>query len=195
MLMPFDGRKGSRYQRWIGEEYGLVDDQGFFTQFDGKRSKVVHGFRAFAAAESYFLNQWLHNSNHWWDTMPPSVGRSIKKSWYRASKTPFPPDVAPFASETYHWQPQNTTETGIDLTDPKLYETVDLQGDSSTATVISMATGYDLEVYGRFVGSLRKSGFKGHIILAVELYISPEVEQYFKYRNVTFKAVGELGRV
>jgi len=43
-----------------------------------------------------------------------------------------------------------------------------LRYDSSDATVMGMAEGYDLEVHRRFVGSLRKSGFKGTIMLATE---------------------------
>lgn len=33
--------------------------------------------------------------------------------------------------------------------------------DSSNATVMGMATGYNVGVYKRFVGSLRKTGYKG----------------------------------
>jgi predicted PurR-regulated permease PerM len=36
-----------------------------------------------------------------------------------------------------------------------------VMSDSSTATVMGMATGYSVQVYKRFVGSLRKSGFRG----------------------------------
>lgn len=38
---------------------------------------------------------------------------------------------------------------------------VGVLNDSSTATVMGMATGYNVGVYKRFVGSLRRSGFKG----------------------------------
>jgi hypothetical protein len=79
------------------------------------------------------------------------------------------------------------TERGVDLTDPTLYESVELGGDSSTATVAGMATGYDLPTYQRFVGSLRKSGYKGNIILGVAPDVSEEVLRYFRYRNVTPK--------
>jgi hypothetical protein len=36
-----------------------------------------------------------------------------------------------------------------------------VMSDSSTATVMGMATGYSMGVYKRFVGSLRNSGFRG----------------------------------
>jgi len=85
--------------------------------------------------------------------------------------------------------PKNVTETGIDVTDPRLYESVDVRGESTTATVISSATGYGIDVYHRFVGSLRKSGYKGNILLAVEADIDPEIKRYFRYRNVTFKPI------
>jgi len=79
------------------------------------------------------------------------------------------------------------TTAGVDVSDPNLYVGKDYQGDSSTATVMGMATGYGLSVYQRFVGSLRKSGFQGHIILGVSPDVSQEVLKYFAYRNVTPK--------
>ncbi|KAL7577294.1 hypothetical protein ACA910_002037 [Epithemia clementina (nom. ined.)] len=83
------------------------------------------------------------------------------------------------------------TEAGVDVSDPELYATtVDLQGDSSTATVMGMATGYNLGVYKRFVGSLRNTGYQGHIILG--LAPSPGTQsslilRYLQSRNVTVK--------
>ena len=79
------------------------------------------------------------------------------------------------------------TDAGVDVSDPALYTGVDLKGDSSTATVMGMASGYDLDVYQRFVGSLRKSGFKGHIFLGVAPDVDSRVLEYFKYRNVVPK--------
>ncbi|KAG7351471.1 hypothetical protein IV203_010831 [Nitzschia inconspicua] len=61
--------------------------------------------------------------------------------------------------------------------------------NSSTATVMAMATGYRLDEYKLFVGSLRKSGYQGHIILAVSQDLEPETEKYFKSRNVDFRKV------
>jgi hypothetical protein len=75
------------------------------------------------------------------------------------------------------------------LTDPALFESVDLHGDSSTATVMGMAAGYDLKVYESFVGSLRKTGYNGHIILGVAPDVSPNVLKYLRYRNVTVKVM------
>eukprot|EP00538_Stauroneis_constricta_P004784 CAMPEP_0119547858 /NCGR_PEP_ID=MMETSP1352-20130426/1892_1 /TAXON_ID=265584 /ORGANISM="Stauroneis constricta, Strain CCMP1120" /LENGTH=442 /DNA_ID=CAMNT_0007592919 /DNA_START=325 /DNA_END=1650 /DNA_ORIENTATION=- len=83
---------------------------------------------------------------------------------------------------------QKKTDTGISLMDPNLYKAVtDLKGDSTTATVMGLASGYDLKTYMGFVGGLRKSGFKGHIILGVAPDVSPEILEYFKYRQVTPK--------
>ncbi|KAG7354902.1 hypothetical protein IV203_004258 [Nitzschia inconspicua] len=61
--------------------------------------------------------------------------------------------------------------------------------NSSTATVMAMATGYRLDEYKRFVGSLRKSGYQGHIILAVSPKLEPETEKYFISRNVDYRKV------
>jgi len=79
------------------------------------------------------------------------------------------------------------TETGVDVASTSLYQAVKLDGDSSTATVMGMASGYDLSVYKRFVGSLRKTGYKGHIILGVAPNVQKNVLDYFERRNVTAK--------
>jgi hypothetical protein len=57
------------------------------------------------------------------------------------------------------------------------------------ATVIGIATGYSIDVYQSFVGSLRKSGYKGHIILGVSPNMPPNVEKYLISRNVTMKKI------
>ena len=60
---------------------------------------------------------------------------------------------------------------------------------SKNATVMAMASGYDLPVYEKYVGSLRKSGFEGHIILGVSGPLPTEVEQFFAEQNVTPKTL------
>lgn len=82
---------------------------------------------------------------------------------------------------------RKTTDAGVDISDPSLYDEVDFHGDSSTATVIGMATGYHLQTYQQFVGSLRNSGYKGHIILGVSPDVPEIVLNYFQARNVTPK--------
>jgi hypothetical protein len=61
----------------------------------------------------------------------------------------------------------------------------ELRDDSSDATVMAMAQGYKLDVHRRFVGSLRKSGFKGSIMLATEPVLKEGVEAYLVKQNVT----------
>jgi hypothetical protein len=92
---------------------------------------------------------------------------------------------------------QKITTTGIRLDDDALYEpatTTHLDNNSgnnnnssttTTATVMAVATGYDLRVYQRFVGSLRKTGYQGHIILGVSPNVSPPIIRYLRSRNVT----------
>jgi hypothetical protein len=58
---------------------------------------------------------------------------------------------------------------------------------SKHATVMAMASGYGLSVYRNYVGSLRKSGFEGKIILGVKPPLQSDVEQYFAEQNVTPK--------
>ena len=60
-----------------------------------------------------------------------------------------------------------------------------LRYSSSDATVLAMAQGYKLETHQRFVGSLRKSGFTGNILLATEPILKRGVEEYLVHQNVT----------
>jgi hypothetical protein len=64
--------------------------------------------------------------------------------------------------------------------------------NSTNATVMAMATGYGLGDYQRFVGSLRKAGYLGHIILAVSPDVSPEIEQYLLSRDVDIHKVQRI---
>lgn len=68
-----------------------------------------------------------------------------------------------------------STTSILEKNDPELHE---------TATVMAMATGYDLIDYQRFVGSLRKTGFLGNIILVVSPKIESKEENYLMEKNV-----------
>ena len=83
----------------------------------------------------------------------------------------------------------NFTNAGVDVSDPALWDGEDLHGDSSTATVMGMATDYGLSIYQQFVGSLRKSGYQGHIILGVSSDVNSTILDYLAYRNVTVKYI------
>jgi len=67
--------------------------------------------------------------------------------------------------------------------------TVSQLQNSSSATVMAMATGYWLHEYQRFVGSLRKTGYQGHIILAVSPDLPSDAEEYLLSKQVTIKKV------
>jgi hypothetical protein len=58
---------------------------------------------------------------------------------------------------------------------------------SQHATVMGMATNYGVGEFRNFVGSLRRSGFLGHIILAISPDPKPGVVEYLTRRNVTMK--------
>ena len=60
---------------------------------------------------------------------------------------------------------------------------------SQHATVMGMATSYDVDVFKRFVGSLRRTGFMGHIILAISPKPQRGVIAYLNRRNVTMKSL------
>ena len=61
--------------------------------------------------------------------------------------------------------------------------------DSSKSAVLGLASGYGREVYETFVGSLRATGFSGHIILAVSKDAGADVITYLSEQNVTTKFV------
>jgi hypothetical protein len=68
--------------------------------------------------------------------------------------------------------------------DYKYYDD-DTTDHSSSASVIALATGYDLRTYQRFVGSLRRSGYRGHILLGLAPNPPPDIVDYLNSRNVT----------
>jgi len=61
--------------------------------------------------------------------------------------------------------------------------------DSSKSTVIALAAGYGLGVYHQLVGSLRKTGYEGHIILGVAPNLPADITDYFKRMDVIWKEV------
>mmetsp|Transcript_35002 Transcript_35002/g.64811 ORF Transcript_35002/g.64811 Transcript_35002/m.64811 type:complete len:335 (+) Transcript_35002:167-1171(+) len=71
--------------------------------------------------------------------------------------------------------------------------------DPSKSVVMGMASGYGLNVYQQFVGSLRATGYSGHIILGVSTNIINEnnndVSRYLKSQNVTMKGIEMEGSV
>ena len=65
-----------------------------------------------------------------------------------------------------------------------------MTSSSSTATVIGIAVGYKIDVYERFVGTLRKTGFDGNIILGVDdNAMTDDVRRYLQHRNVNTKSL------
>jgi hypothetical protein len=52
--------KGATTGLWIGEEYGLTDGEGFFSEFDGSRSRVIHQYDRFGSnVERWFTKKGL----------------------------------------------------------------------------------------------------------------------------------------
>jgi hypothetical protein len=58
--------KGATKDLWIGEEYGLTDEEGFFSEFDGSRSRVVHQYDRFGAN----VERWLSKKGLTKDPIP-----------------------------------------------------------------------------------------------------------------------------
>jgi hypothetical protein len=73
-----------------------------------------------------------------------------------------------------------STTSIVETNDPELHK---------TATVMAMATGYKLIDYQHYVGSLRKTGYEGNIILVVAPDIDKESESYLKMKGVVMHKV------
>jgi len=63
--------------------------------------------------------------------------------------------------------------------------------DSSRSAVLGLASGYNFNIYEQFVGSLRATGYSGHIILGVKTNLPNETVQYFKEQNVRRIEIGK----
>lgn len=61
------------------------------------------------------------------------------------------------------------------------------QWRSSHSAVLAMATNMGLTEYQTFVGSLRATGYDGHIILGIDEHPDEVVIQYLSSQNVTMK--------
>ena len=59
-------------------------------------------------------------------------------------------------------------------------------------TVIGIGSGYDLQTYQEFIGSLRSLGFQGNIILAVAKDSQPDVISYLLSQNVQIKDISTV---
>jgi hypothetical protein len=88
--------------------------------------------------------------------------------------------------------PWNTVSVDAPLDDFASSMKTTLRKDSSDATVMAMATGYNLRDNQQFVGSLRKSGFTGHIMLLVSPDIDESVEKYLVEQKVTIKRLQHI---
>ena len=91
------------------------------------------------------------------------------------------------AADLFPQRRRHPKDRSADYDDITLASGVDLHGDSSTTTVMGMATGYELPTYQIFVGSLRHTGFAGHIILGLERNASSDVVHYLQSQNVAIQ--------
>jgi hypothetical protein len=58
--------EGSSEQRWLPARYGLTDSEGYFTEYDGTRSRVVHQWDRFGGT----LGRWMRQRDEFADPMP-----------------------------------------------------------------------------------------------------------------------------
>jgi len=79
-----------------------------------------------------------------------------------------------------------------DLSKQQIQTPIVAYNGSSTATVMGMATGYDLKVYKQFVGSLRQTGYSGNIILVISPDPAPGVQEYLSSKGVVMKPLHKV---
>lgn len=84
---------------------------------------------------------------------------------------------------------ESTNKSGFVSTSTTSIQEYNDEEVHKTATVMGMATGYNLETYQRFVGSLRKTGYEGNIILVVSPDIGNESSDYLNSKNVVMHRV------
>jgi hypothetical protein len=91
-IQKYHGRLGNRTSkgflgateaRWIGQDFGVTDADGYFTEFDGTRSRVVHQFDRYGPA----LTSWLKQVGLLRDTMPSPIPSTPADAGYPASTT------------------------------------------------------------------------------------------------------------
>lgn len=78
LSFPFDGADGNNGTRWIAKKYNLIDDEGYFVEFDGGRSRVVHKFDRFGGVGSHFYNAWLGKQSWLTDSMAETTTAAAK---------------------------------------------------------------------------------------------------------------------
>lgn len=133
-------------------------------------------------SSSSSLNHLLHPESFWEHALFPQMkewgGASAidqHKSWcsfFRSGKSAW---INNCDKQQGIGRSRTLTDTMIDLTAPDLYEPVNLNGDSSTATVIGMGTGYSLQKHQRLAPfflsismlyySICKSNFPHHLFV------------------------------
>ena len=64
MWNPFEGASGTR---WIGPQYNIADDEGFFTDFDGSWLRVVHQWDRFKRP---YVDLWVKKQSMFSDPIP-----------------------------------------------------------------------------------------------------------------------------
>ena len=66
MKMPYEGSVWNTGdgKRWIGEKYNISDDEGWFTEADGSKSRVVHQWDRFG--KPYI--KWMNKQSYFQDS-------------------------------------------------------------------------------------------------------------------------------
>ena len=133
---------------WIGLDYNFTDDEGYFTEADGTRSRVIHQYDRFGPP---FVSRWL--------AYKPFVSdRETVKN------LTLPLSIHP---------PRKQTVFQVDISDPQLRVDSIVQESDSQASVLGYASASEIGDYMTLASSLREKGYTGHIHLLVD----PETQE------------------
>jgi Glycosyltransferase family 17 len=136
----------------------------YFHDADYRRRRHAH-VRAMVQADQEFMQQQRRNN--------PGANSPLSSSHRDATAM----------------RPSSTAQPNESVRDVSPHRPYQNDGDSSTASVIALATNYDIRTYKRFVGSLRRSGYTGHIMLGLAPNPSRHIVHYLHSRNVTIHAL------
>lgn len=158
--MPYPGAKDGGRTLWIGLDYNFTDEEGYFIEADGSKSRVIHQYDRFGPP---FISRWLAHKRFVTD-------RIVQKA-LTLSLSPLP---------------RKMTSTKIDVSMPSLVEPADRNG---TDAIFALVRANEVESYKNKLTAHRANGYKGQVYLLLEPYISTADSEFFKSLDATVKTL------
>ena len=200
--IPWDLKNDGELMLWAREKFGKAlqpcieeiirldkDDDAYL---DKLMEPFVYSYTnsifdgTYVAAE---LLRWLQKKGSRVTSGLESLGRvridnqseSIGRGWLESMGSRIKAGLTNLAPKQHQSSNETASLRGVGISPNKWR--------SSMSAVIGLAMGYELKTYQIFVGSLRATGYDGHIILGVQTDMPPEIAAYLASHNVTTKEV------